>query len=470
MRKNYPYLKDEDFLYLIDTQKLQKQFIKLTLLDWNEDPLEEIQGIATGGSISINGDSAIRRTCSLTMVVKDVSTGRITDVKNLISINKKIYIEIGVKNTTNKYKDYDIIWFPQGTMVITQCNINTALGQGTTLSAQFQDKMCLLSGECGGTIPAAVVLDHYDTLEASTGKIITTKPTIAQIIRELVNHFGGEQLGKIIINDIDEKVKMVMRWTGSNPLYLATKDSSHLFTTSFSEAAAFGGAIQEFKYGQDVGFIYTDFTWADGELTANAGDSITSILDKIKNFLGNYEYFYDIDGNFVFQEIKNYLNTTQPTVDLKNMSNQDYVIDIAKGKSVYSFDDNKLVVSLSNNPQYNRIKNDYVVWGIREDVKDNKLSVRYHLAIDTKPQTGNIYEVFFYDDPTDGLRKAKCPIKYENKAHFPETGVEGLFYLDENTGRIYKWDPDEKDYVSLEDLILRNIIQWVIFLKQDKKG
>lgn len=438
MRKNYPYLKDADFLYLADTQRLQNQFVKLTLLDWDENPLEEIQGIATGGTISLNGNSAVRRTCSLTMTVKDISTGRITDTKNLISINKKVYVEIGIVNKTNKYTDYDILWYPQGTMVFTQCSVSTALGQGTTLSAQLKDKMCLLNGECGGMITSAVTLHEYDTLEDTTGKMITIKPTIARIIRELVNHFGGEQLGKIIINDIEERIKMTMRWTGSNPLYLATKDSSHLFTTSESEAEAFGGTIQEFNYGQDVGFTYTDFIWANGELTANAGDNICTILDKIKNYLGNYEYYYDVDGNFIFQEIKNYLNTTQATIDLKNMSNKDYVIDIAKGKSVYDFTDNKLVISLSNSPQYNRIKNDYVVWGIRENTSGVKLPIRYHLAIDKKPETGNIYEVFFYDDPDDGLRKAKCPVKFENKSHFPEKGAEGVFYLDMNTGIIYK--------------------------------
>ena len=450
MRKNYPYLKDAEYMYLADTQKLQNQFIKLTLLDWNENPLEEIQGIATGGTISMNGKSAVRRTCSLNMTVKDISTGHITDTKNLISINKKVYIEIGIVNKTDKYKEYPILWYPQGIFVFTQCNVNIALSQGTTLSAQLKDKMCLLNGECGGIITAAVILDHYDTLDDTTGKMITTKPTIAKIIRELVNHFGGEQLGRIIINDIDEKAKMTMRWTGANPLYLATKDSSHLFTTSEAEARNFGGTVQEFFYGQDVGFIYTDFTWANGELTANAGDNICTILDKIKNFLGNYEYYYDIDGNFIFQEIKDYLNTTQATIDLKNMDNNNYIVDMTKGKSVYDFSDSKLIVSFANNPQYNRIKNDFVVWGIRENISGNKLPIRYHLAIDKKPTIGNIYEVFFYEDPTDGLRKAKCPVKYENFSRFPETGAEGVFYLDKNTGRIYKWDGELNQYVSIE--------------------
>jgi hypothetical protein len=34
---------------------------------------------------------------------------------------------------------------------------------------------------------------------------------VSQIIREAVNHFGGEQLSKIIISDIDDRIKSVMK-------------------------------------------------------------------------------------------------------------------------------------------------------------------------------------------------------------------------------------------------------------------
>jgi hypothetical protein len=37
-----------------------------------------------------------------------------------------------------------------------------------------------------------------------------------------------------------------------------------------------------------------------GDLISNIGESITSMLDKIKSMLGEYEYFYDLDGRFVF--------------------------------------------------------------------------------------------------------------------------------------------------------------------------
>jgi hypothetical protein len=53
------------------------------------------------------------------------------------------------------------------------------------------------------------------------------------------------------------------------------------------------------QYGDDIGYRVTDLTYP-GDLVSSVGDSLTAILDKIKAMLGDYEYFYDIDGRFVF--------------------------------------------------------------------------------------------------------------------------------------------------------------------------
>jgi hypothetical protein len=37
-----------------------------------------------------------------------------------------------------------------------------------------------------------------------------------------------------------------------------------------------------------------------GDLIANVGETVVSVLDKIKNMLGEFEYFYDLEGHFVF--------------------------------------------------------------------------------------------------------------------------------------------------------------------------
>ena len=184
MRTKYPYMNDSNFLLEMDVAKIQKQFVKITILNWNEEPIREIQGMTTGGTLSLNGKSAIRRTMNLSALVTENQFVNITEAQNLFSLNKKLYLEIGCSNNTTKYRDYPIIWYPQGTYVLNNCNLSHT-NSGYTLSLQIKDKMCLLNGECGGTIPASTQFDSYETIDEN-GAFVISQPTIDQIIREAV--------------------------------------------------------------------------------------------------------------------------------------------------------------------------------------------------------------------------------------------------------------------------------------------
>jgi len=448
MKKNYPYLKDTSFLKEFDENRLKEQYVKVTVLTWAEKPLESIEGRVISGTINLDGSSSIRRTCNLTMVA-DEAENDLTNIDNIISINKKVELEIGFLNNTEYYTQYPMIWFPLGVYVIITPSISHT-SSGVTISLQLKDKMCLLNGECGGTLPASTTFDQYDTVD-ETGVYVTLYPTIYQIIQEAVNHFGGEQLAKIIISDIDTRVKKVMKWTGSSPLYIITtfddEGNTQYTATTNGSSLTDDSTYTMYEYGSDVGYIYTDFIYTS-DLVIDAGGTVCDLLDKIVSYLGNYEYFYDLDGNFVFQEIKNYLNTSQSTVILNELTKDDYLVDMSKGKAVYVFDDSNLITSYSNNPQFNMIKNDFIVWGVREDAEGNEYDIRYHLSIDTKPTVGNTYKVFFYEDD-DGLIKAKCPMHYDSTDDFPEQGVEEVFYMDDSTSIIYKWDADALEYAEI---------------------
>lgn len=418
--------------------------------------------------MNLNGSSAMRRTCNLSVYIENEKSVKVTNIDNIFSLNKKVYLEIGYLNVFNKYTEYNIIWFPLGIFIIGNPSISHSTS-GVTLSLQCKDKMCLLNGDVGGIIPASTQFDTYETINEN-GEWVLTRPTIYQIITELVNHFGGEQLSKIIIGDVDKRIKQVMKWIGNEPVYYVEEAVNEAGETSgFLTTEPTLGA-KEFQYGMDIGYIYTDFTFP-GELIGDAGTTVTNILDKIKNTLGNYEYFYDVDGNFIFQEIKNYLNTTQATLDLdkikkylglptdRDLSVKDltmlnglkadginYQIDMSKGKTVYQFDNSNLITSYNNTPQYNMIKNDFIVWGLRENANGNSIPIRYHLAIDNKPKTGNTYECFFYEDPDDGIIKAKLPVKFSSKAELDKIqGAAGVFY--EAGGIIYKWE--DKQFVEV---------------------
>ena len=210
--------------------------------------------------------------------------------------------------------------------------------------------------------------------------------------------------------------------------------------------------VTTFTYGDDVGYIYTDYIY-NKELVGNAGDNVCTILDQIVAYLGgNYEYFYDVWGNFIFQEKKNYVNISHATIEIDNLTNEDYKYDMLSGKRAFDFSDLPIFTSFSNNPQYANIKNDYVVWGMRKTPEGLNLPIRFHLAIDQKPKTGNTYPVYFYIDPDDGIEKALMPAQYSSKDKFPLQGAAGVYYQDLSNGKIYVWkwvvalDPADSKY------------------------
>lgn len=453
----YNYLNDSCFLKQLDLQQLKEQYIKITILDWDERPIQDLTGKTLGGSINLDGSSSVRRTANITVFLPTVENN-ITNPNHILSINKKISIEIGYKNTSLYYKEHDIIWFPMGIYVIIQNSVSHSLG-GVNLSLQLKDKMCLLNGDCGGVLPASVTFNEIEVLD-SNGELKITHPTLYQIIQEAVNHWGGEQLGKIIINDLDTRIKKVMKWNGDAPVYSFDKGNGIEFTTNESKLQELSPSeYKKYEKGQDIGYIYADFSYVGGDLVGNAGESVCSILDKIKNFLGNYEYFYDLHGNFVFQEIKNYLNTSHAKVELDKLNHSDYLIDQSRGKTVYDFNDSTLIMSYNNNPQFNMIKNDFIVWGQRKGADNKVYPIRYHLAIDTKPKIGYKHQVFKYKDPEDGLIKAKAAIKSGSLENLPNPGAIGIFYIIEIDSKenIYTWDAKQKKYIQLPDAFLGEI-------------
>ena len=338
------YLQDTSFLKQLSGFHIKEYFVKIIVLNWQEEELQDIEGKVISANINIDGNSIIRRTATLSVYIDDTNND-ITSANNLLSINKKVKIQIGFNNVTDKYLEYSVLWFPLGVYVITGNSISYS-DSGLVASIQLKDKMCLLNGECGGTFPASVVFDNYTTIDDNGNQIIS-RPTIYQIIQELVNHFGGQQLGKIIISDLDTRVKQVVKWIGHVPLYVYKEGEQYQYSLNEQQTEQIEWPKKVFEYGQDIGYIYTDFTYP-GDLIGDAGNTVTDILEKIKEVLGNYEYFYDIDGNFIFQQIKNYLNNAQSKYILDSLNdrklmpdyiNKPYLIDINKKTSVFEFKD-----------------------------------------------------------------------------------------------------------------------------------
>ena len=369
----FEYLNDMDFLTQLDKLHMRVQYAKIILLSFkDEKPIKEIQGSITSGNLSVNGSSAIRRTINLTMLAS-MTNSNLEDIDNEISINKKVKVLIGYDNPLKSYKNYgDIIWFPCGLFVLSSANISRSTS-GWNISITGKDKMCLLDGTAGGTLPASVTF-HESLVQLDNGDIEIQYPTIFQIIYEAVNHWGGEAIENIIITDINDEIKMLVRYMGDEPIYFNENYSS-------VDYAPNPNYPHMFTYGQDVGYEITPFTYP-GELILNAGDTVVTLLDKIVSTLGNYEYFYNIDGKFIFQEIKNYLNTGSPILELNPA---DYIRSYNNAKFLYSLTDLDTTTAITRNPKYDNVKNDFYVWGKRKTSTGVEVAIRYHLAIDDKP-------------------------------------------------------------------------------------
>ena len=368
------YLSDIPFLEALSKEKLKIFHGKIIILSFDsEQPIIEIQGKITGGTLSINGNSSVRRTISLTMIA-DNKNNQLTNLDNIISLNKKIKILVGYENNLKDYQQYGkIIWFPCGVYLISQANISIMTNKAS-ISISGQDKMTLLNGVAGGTLSALTNFDTSYTYKED-GSIIQEKVKIINIIKEVVNHLGKEPLTNIFINDLEDTARRLIKYSGTTPIHFSEDYSSFIICNDTEKPDNF---IYTFYQNDDIGYMETDFYYPS-DLTFEAGSTLTQVLDKICQFLGNYEYFYDVFGHFIFQEIKNYLNTTYSLTDSSN-----YIKSFSNSKYLYTLNNSNLITSIVNSPKYDNIKNDFIVWGNLDNTSETK--IRYHLVIDQKPK------------------------------------------------------------------------------------
>lgn len=473
----YYKLPTDEEMKILDTQQIQTHWVKVEVLDLEELPIAEIQGkINIGGAISIDSSSSTRRTTTFSFIA-DEGESNIEDVNNLLSINKRIRVFEGIENDGILPKYDKIIWIPQGIFIITQPSISYSTS-GLVINLSCKDKMCLLNGECGGSFPTSITFHEYDQVigyeeikgkdfpenynnytvykingkyyhwESAqngdmgsfangyweeckynlVGQTVPIQQRIYDIIQTVVCNYGGIPISKIFINDVNLEIKQLVRFTGVGHLYYNV--NTGVYSLDDTIIASDPNSWRVFSHNEDVGYVYTDFVYP-GELVTAIGDNVCTVLDKIIEVLGNYEYFFDKDGNFVFQEIKNYLNNSyDPSKTLLDsygkvalesnglaiLDNTNYLLDIKSNtKQVYNFyQGNGLISSYSNSPNFGNIKNDYHIWGKAED----KAAIHYHVAIKRKPQKEDFghYEVVYMTDDSGaytGRIRLLCDVEKE---------------------------------------------------------
>lgn len=472
-------LYDADFLKKLDEHREKTTYARVISLDLDENPIEQVEGRITQGSINVDGASAVRRTCSLTMVAQDVNIN-----EYYWGLNTKFKLDIGVENRVDDSYP-KIIWFKMGTYVITSFNTSLATN-AYTIQLQGKDKMCLLNGDVGGVINATTDFGTYDFYDKETGITTNYKLPIKQILWDAVHAYANEPFHNIVLNDLDELGLELLEYRYDIPLYLIRQADSDVYHTSTldgntvvylkrnSSTGALSqsttiGALEHYdrlissmigneqtpttfymeggeglvfcaakiEYGQTAGYHTCELVYA-GDLIANIGESVTSVFDKIKNMLGQFEYFYDLDGRFIFQRQKSLVNTVW-TPQRRDGDNELYVEALAlASNSIYNFNGSILISSFQNNPNLLNLRNDYTVWGVRKGISGSDIPIHMRYAIDNKPyryvdREGTVWtslseEEVNAENASKAIIRTRADIyaAWENFEHDPELYPNGL--------------------------------------------
>lgn len=391
---------DRSFLLKVNQHAVREYHAAIMCLDFEtEKPLARLEGKVVSGNLNVAANSNVRRTASLSLIF-DKDTYNIAEVTNLIAIDKKISLSIGLTNPfyhLEEYRKYgDILWFKQGTFIITQASSSISTSS-LAVSVNLNDKMALLNGTAGGTLPASVSFHEIAVFDKDENMTLEY-PIIRQIITECVHHFGGELFSRISVEDVPSTGRIVVSYQGNTPINFATvPDASSPLGYSRALGASFviadppvSGYLETYTKGDKVGYKETPLTYP-GELIMKAGATVVQVLDEIVKVLGNYEYFYDTDGIFHFRKKRNFQATGQAPLNL--MPEEDaalqsgYCPRYSPTMALNEFANANLVTQISFSPNYANIKNDYIYFGTRKDDKSKEETmVRYHLAIDTRPK------------------------------------------------------------------------------------
>ena len=491
-------LLDYEFLRQLDAKRNRETYARITSLTLDNLPVEQIEGVFTGGSISIDGSSAVRRICNLTMTTKNLNMNNI-----YWGLTTRVKVEVGLKNNLVEYPDYpDIIWFPQGVFIITDFKTSNQVNNYTiTLSAK--DKMCLLNGDVSGNFNAETDCGTIDWQDSDGEWHLKQKIPIPQIIYSLVKEYAQEPDSNIVIKDIEKGLE-ILRNNSKNNIYIVERiDTEQYIGVFYKESLDYSsksnitlaegqepdytamysnlpyiqfspdGIKKEFEYAlnedetlnylrtydsgiegsgtkvektyysgnkvnfedleyisnfvfkpttneddiglilsdanaistkiqfwenkkpiecvvikiapqEDIGYKMLDLYYPD-ELIAAPNETVVSIFDKIVKAFGIYEYFYDIDGRFIFQAKETYVNTAWNAIVKRD--DETYIDPSQVNKYVqYNFEGSHLTTAYQNSPNMGNIKNDYTIWGKKKNALDHEIPIHMRYAIDIKPQ------------------------------------------------------------------------------------
>lgn len=251
----------EDLLIVL--QHASKSHLKLSIdvLDSNGKIIGNLECGLTGGSMSINGESDVRRTANFIVQPTLKEKKKLTE-NSLLWLNKDIRMSVGLYNP--RTKDYK--YYPLGTYVYTDTS-GTYDATTDNLTINCADFMKKLDGTKNGQLGALIISYPAYKENETTGKVIKYNIIRNAVIETL------EKLARITNHRIDDIGE-----------YKAMPD----YNENWQQYREENETCLAIPYDKEF----------------SAGCSVLSILTTFRDLYPNYEMFFDMDTNAFICQLK----------------------------------------------------------------------------------------------------------------------------------------------------------------------
>lgn len=251
----------EDLLIVLQHSSDPRLRLNIEVLDAKQKVLDTLNCGLTGGSVSINGESDVRRTANFTIQPTLKEKIKLTE-NSLLWLNKDIQVSIGLYNPrTKKYK-----YYPLGYYVYTDTS-GTYNATNDNLTINCADFMKKLDGTKNGQLGSLIISYPAYKENQETGEVIEYNIIRNAVIETL------EKLARITNHRIDDIGE-----------YKAMPDYNENW--------------QQYRI--------ENITWNtipfDQEFSA--GCSVLSILTTFRDLYPNYEMFFDVESNAFVCQLK----------------------------------------------------------------------------------------------------------------------------------------------------------------------
>lgn len=283
-----PYIPSQDEISAIK-QNVKDVYVKVELLTENMTIIDSLTGNLVSDSFSSDSNSIQRRSYTCNLVVSDharkINKSTILS-EYLIGKDNKIWIDkyIRVYYGIFSYRAKEIIWWRIGTFTYVSANYTFGATE-CNLSLTCADKMCNYDGTKNGLIHQT----KYDDItgESAAGFKI---PAVAQYETDSSGNVLKDSNGNRIVksyNKIRDSVIALLNLAG---------------ITDYE--------VETYPAGRDI--IPYDLEFS-GEVV------YTTVWNALRDLYPSWEYFFDIDGRFIWRKI--------PTGKNESVAINDEIID-----------------------------------------------------------------------------------------------------------------------------------------------